>query len=46
MQEQHLYYLPLKEITILSKTLGGMQEVLDILLEAGIVGDLVLTCSL
>ncbi|MCZ6886593.1 MAG: NAD(P)H-dependent glycerol-3-phosphate dehydrogenase [Rickettsia endosymbiont of Ixodes persulcatus] len=34
----------LKEITILSKALGGMQEGLDILLEAGVVGDLVLTC--
>ncbi|WP_347939421.1 NAD(P)H-dependent glycerol-3-phosphate dehydrogenase [Rickettsia oklahomensis] len=34
----------LKEITILSKALGGMQAGLDILLEAGVLGDLVLTC--
>ncbi|MFW0019418.1 NAD(P)H-dependent glycerol-3-phosphate dehydrogenase [Rickettsia conorii] len=34
----------LKEIAILSKALGGMQKNSDILLEAGVVGDLVLTC--
>lgn len=36
----------LKEIATLSKVLGGMQEGTDtdILLEAGVVGDLVLTC--
>lgn len=34
----------LKEIAILSKALGGMKNNMDILLEAGVVGDLVLTC--
>ncbi|HJD59915.1 MAG TPA: NAD(P)H-dependent glycerol-3-phosphate dehydrogenase [Rickettsia endosymbiont of Omalisus fontisbellaquei] len=34
----------LKEIATLSKVLGGMQENSNILLEAGVVGDLVLTC--
>ncbi|WP_017443069.1 NAD(P)H-dependent glycerol-3-phosphate dehydrogenase [Rickettsia gravesii] len=34
----------LREIAILSKALGGMQKNSDILLEAGVVGDLVLTC--
>ncbi|WP_341787785.1 NAD(P)H-dependent glycerol-3-phosphate dehydrogenase [Rickettsia endosymbiont of Cantharis rufa] len=34
----------LKEIATLSKALGGMQENSNILLEAGVVGDLVLTC--
>ncbi len=34
----------LKEIAILSKALGGMKNDMNILLEAGIVGDLVLTC--
>ena len=34
----------LKEIITLSKALRRMQEVVDILLEAGVVGDLVLTC--
>lgn len=34
----------LQEIATLSKALGGMQEGTDILLEAGVVGDLVLTC--
>ncbi|AFE52878.1 NAD(P)H-dependent glycerol-3-phosphate dehydrogenase [Rickettsia prowazekii str. GvV257] len=34
----------LKEITTLSKVLGGMQKNSDILLEAGVLGDLVLTC--
>lgn len=34
----------LKEIATLSKALSGMQKNPDILLEAGVVGDLVLTC--
>ncbi|AFC72377.1 NAD(P)H-dependent glycerol-3-phosphate dehydrogenase [Rickettsia rhipicephali str. 3-7-female6-CWPP] len=34
----------LKEIAILSQALGGMQKNSDILLEVGVVGDLVLTC--
>ena len=34
----------LREIAILSKALGGMQEASDILVEAGVLGDLVLTC--
>ncbi|AFC73015.1 NAD(P)H-dependent glycerol-3-phosphate dehydrogenase [Rickettsia montanensis] len=34
----------LKEIAILSKALGGMQKNSNILLEAGVVSDLVLTC--
>lgn len=34
----------LKEISILSKALGGMQSDSDILLKPGVVGDLILTC--
>ncbi len=34
----------LKEIAILSKALGGIKNNMNILLEAGVVGDLVLTC--
>jgi len=34
----------LKEIAMLSKALGGMNSSSDILLEAGVVGDLILTC--
>ncbi|ABV74948.1 NAD(P)H-dependent glycerol-3-phosphate dehydrogenase [Rickettsia akari str. Hartford] len=34
----------LKEIITLSKVFGGLQKNSDILLEAGVVGDLVLTC--
>lgn len=34
----------LKEIAILSKALGGIKNDMKILLEAGVVGDVVLTC--
>ncbi|MFY9589896.1 NAD(P)H-dependent glycerol-3-phosphate dehydrogenase [Rickettsia endosymbiont of Halotydeus destructor] len=34
----------LKEISILSKALGGMQSDSDILLKPGVAGDLILTC--
>lgn len=34
----------LKEIVILSKALGGLKKGSDILLEAGVLGDLILTC--
>jgi len=34
----------LKEIAVLSKALGGMKSSSDILLETGVLGDLILTC--